>query len=168
MAIQNVLSHVASYPRRSTKTSPHPRRQFSIEFRASIEWSSSTTMEVPLLDPSHRRFKASSSSASKVVANLVRNAIDAIAGLNGRTRVLTASSTVTDGHASIKTADTGAGIDCASTERVFDALYTTKNEGLGLGMSICRDIIAAHGGRLWVDRNTTQGATPLVRLSRNN
>src|SRR5262245_66643096 len=117
MAIQNVLPHVASYPRRSTKTSPHPRRQFSIEFRVSIERSSSTTTEIPSPRSVASKIKAASSSASKVVANLLRNAIDAIAGLNGRTRVLTASSTVTDGHASIKTADTGAGIDCASTVR---------------------------------------------------
>jgi len=94
----------------------------------------------------------------QVVLNLVRNGIEAMAGVKGRGRLLTASSKVADGHASVTIADTGVGIDPASRERVFDALYTTKSEGLGLGLSICRKIISAHGGRLWVEKNTTPGA----------
>jgi signal transduction histidine kinase len=95
----------------------------------------------------------------QVILNLVRNAIDAMAGVNGRARVLTASSKVTDGHVSIAIADTGVGIDPASRDRLFDALYTTKAEGLGLGLSICRKIISVHGGRLWMTENTTYGVT---------
>ena len=60
---------------------------------------------------------------------------------------------------SVAIADTGVGIDSASRERLFDALYTTKGQGLGLGLSICRKIITVHGGRLWVEKNTTHGAT---------
>jgi signal transduction histidine kinase len=95
----------------------------------------------------------------QVVLNLVRNAIDAMAGVNGRSRVLTAASKAADGHVSVAIADTGVGIDAGSRERLFDALYTTKGEGLGLGLSICRKIITVHGGRLWVEKNTTHGAT---------
>jgi signal transduction histidine kinase len=95
----------------------------------------------------------------QVVLNLVRNAIDAMAGIHGRPRVLTASSTAADDHIAVSIADTGVGVVSASKERLFDALYTTKGEGLGLGLSICRKIITVHGGRLWVRENTTHGAT---------
>jgi signal transduction histidine kinase len=95
----------------------------------------------------------------QVVLNLVRNAIDAMANVNGRARVLTASSTVTDDHISVAIADTGIGIASTGRERLFDALYTTKGDGLGLGLAICRKIIAVHGGRLWVEENTAHGVT---------
>jgi C4-dicarboxylate-specific signal transduction histidine kinase len=95
----------------------------------------------------------------QVVHNLVRNAIDTMTTVNGRPRVLTASSKVTDGYVSVSIADTGVGIPSTSRERLFDPLYTTKGDGLGLGLSICRKIIAVHGGRLWVEENTAHGAT---------
>jgi K+-sensing histidine kinase KdpD len=56
-------------------------------------------------------------------------------------------------------ADMGVGIAPTSRVRIFDALYTTKGDGLGIGLSICRKIVAVHGGRLWVEENTTHGAT---------
>jgi C4-dicarboxylate-specific signal transduction histidine kinase len=95
----------------------------------------------------------------QVVLNLVRNAIDAMADVSGGARVLTASSKVADDCVSVAIADTGVGIAAVSRERLFDALYTTKGDGLGLGLSICRKIIAVHGGRLWVEENTSLGAT---------
>lgn len=112
----------------------------------------------------------------QVVVNLVRNAIDAMVGVNGRARVLTVSSRAAACHVSVAVADTGVGIEFTGRERLFDALYTTKREGLGLGLSICRKIISVHGGRLWVTENTTHGVTfaftlPLrqsVRMSESN
>ena len=95
----------------------------------------------------------------QVILNLVRNAIDAMAGVRARARVLTVSSKAADGHVYVAISDTGIGIEPASRERLFDALYTTKAEGLGLGLSICRKIISVHGGRLWVTENTTYGVT---------
>ena len=95
----------------------------------------------------------------QVVHNLVRNAIDAMTTVNGRPRILTASSKVADGCVLVSIADTGVGITSTSRERLFDPLYTTKGDGLGLGLSICRKIIAVHGGRLWVEENTAHGVT---------
>jgi signal transduction histidine kinase len=95
----------------------------------------------------------------QVVLNLVRNAIDAMAGINGRARVLTVSSKFSDVDVSVAISDTGVGIDPVNRERLFDALYTTKDNGLGLGLSICRKIISAHGGNLWVEENVPYGAT---------
>jgi signal transduction histidine kinase len=80
-----------------------------------------------------------------------------MAELDGKTRLLTVSLKVVDGHASVTIADTGAGVDPAIRERVFDALYTTKDDGLGLGLSICHKIIRAHGGRLWMEKSTNRG-----------
>ncbi len=94
----------------------------------------------------------------QVVLNLVRNAIEAMADVDG-VRTLSISSKVADGHASVSIADRGVGIDPAAAEHLFAALYTTKGEGLGLGLSICRKIVGAHGGRLWAEKNTVQGAT---------
>ncbi|WP_454619733.1 ATP-binding protein [Bradyrhizobium cenepequi] len=95
----------------------------------------------------------------QVVLNLVRNAIDAMASVTGRPRLLSLSSKVSDECVTVAIADTGVGIVSASKDRLFDALYTTKGDGLGLGLSICRKIIAVHGGRLWVEENTPNGAT---------
>ena len=54
--------------------------------------------------------------------------------------------------------DSGPGIDPERIERVFEAFYTTKSSGVGMGLSICRSIIDAHGGRLWADANEPRGA----------
>jgi signal transduction histidine kinase len=125
--------------------------------KADIERADVTLRTV--LDRSIPTVKGDRVQFQQVVHNLVRNAIDAMATVTGRPRVLTASSTVADGHVSVKIADTGVGIASASRERLFDALYTTKGEGLGLGLSICRKIIAVHGGRLWAEENAAHGAT---------
>jgi signal transduction histidine kinase len=95
----------------------------------------------------------------QVALNLVRNAMDAMADVEGGARVLTISSKLLDGEASVTFADTGVGIDPAVGEQLFDALYTTKDGGLGLGLSISRKIISAHGGRLWAEQNRERGAT---------
>src|SRR6266853_6280824 len=54
--------------------------------------------------------------------------------------------------------DSGPGIDPENLDRVFEAFYTTKSSGVGMGLSICRSIIEAHGGRLWADMNASCGA----------
>jgi signal transduction histidine kinase len=109
-------------------------------------------------DTSLPNIEADKVQLQQVVLNLARNAIDAMADLGGRTRVLTVSSKFVDDNASVAIADTGVGIDPAIGEHLFDALYTTKDGGLGLGLSICRKIILAHKGRLWAEKNTNHGA----------
>jgi signal transduction histidine kinase len=94
----------------------------------------------------------------QVILNLVRNAIDAMT-VEAMPRVLTISSKVVDGHVIVGVSDTGIGIDIISMMRLFDAFYTTKSDGLGLGLSICRKIVAFHGGRLWVEESASNGAT---------
>jgi signal transduction histidine kinase len=58
----------------------------------------------------------------------------------------------------ISVADTGTGIGAQDVERVFNPLFTTKSGGMGMGLSICRSIIEAHGGKLWVEANAPRGS----------
>jgi nitrogen-specific signal transduction histidine kinase len=94
----------------------------------------------------------------QVVLNLARNAIDAMVGIAGGPRTLTITSRLVDGEVHVAFADTGVGINLAKRDRLFDALYTTKEGGLGIGLSICRKIVRAHAGRIWAE-SATCGAT---------
>jgi signal transduction histidine kinase len=64
--------------------------------------------------------------------------------------------------------DSGPGVDTKSLERVFEAFYTTKSNGVGMGLSICRSIIEAHGGRLWAEANEPRGAVFQFTLPNEN
>jgi len=94
----------------------------------------------------------------QVILNLVVNGAEAMDSAEAP-RVLTiASSAAQDGGVHVSVADTGPGMDPATAERVFDSFFTTKSSGMGMGLSICRSIISAHGGRIWVEPNTPHGA----------
>lgn len=94
----------------------------------------------------------------QVVSNLIANAIDAMAASKER-RILSVGSEA-EGHDRIIVwvADTGPGIPSQYAERIFDPLFTTKSDGMGMGLSICRSIIQSHSGELSVSRNTPSGA----------
>jgi signal transduction histidine kinase len=94
----------------------------------------------------------------QVLLNLILNAIEAMSAVNNRTRELTIVSTQDTRGVLIEIRDSGIGLDQDRAERVFDAFYTTKAEGLGIGLSISRSIIEAHGGRLWAAANQPHGA----------
>ena len=94
----------------------------------------------------------------QVLLNLITNAIDSMAAKDGA-RVLCVRSEVRDGGGVIvSVADTGTGIGSQELERIFNPLFTTKSGGMGMGLSICRSIIEAHDGRLWVAPNEPEGA----------
>jgi len=92
--------------------------------------------------------------------NLMINAIEAMSGGGEGSRELWVNSE--KGEATevlIAVRDLGPGLDPESLERLFDAFYTTKPHGLGMGLAISRSIIEAHGGRLWATANEGRGAT---------
>jgi signal transduction histidine kinase len=94
----------------------------------------------------------------QVLLNLITNAIDSMAVKDGA-RVLGVRSELHDGGGVIvSVADTGTGIGSQEFERIFNPLFTTKSGGMGMGLSICRSIIEAHDGRLWVAPNKPEGA----------
>jgi signal transduction histidine kinase len=93
-----------------------------------------------------------------VLLNLITNAIEAMATEDGP-RILAVKSDVrNDGRTLISVADTGTGISEQDMHRVFNPLYTTKSGGMGMGLSICRSIIEAHDGTLWVTPNEPRGS----------
>ena len=94
----------------------------------------------------------------QVVLNLVMNAIEAMASVTGRPRTLVIRCERQDDVARVAVHDTGVGIRASDLDRVFGAFFTTKPSGMGMGLSISRSIIEAHGGRLWAAPNEPHGA----------
>jgi len=95
----------------------------------------------------------------QVLLNLVLNAVDAMDAIKAEARELSISTeqTPTKGIL-VAVRDSGPGIDPKNLERVFEAFYTTKSNGVGMGLAICRSLIEAHGGRLWAEANELRGA----------
>jgi signal transduction histidine kinase len=101
----------------------------------------------------------------QVVLNLVLNGIDAMASLDDRERQLQLRSEQDDPSTVMLTVeDAGKGIDTDIKDRIFEAFFTTKADGMGMGLSICRSIIASHGGRLLVSAGQTHGAVFQIEL----
>jgi hypothetical protein len=94
----------------------------------------------------------------QVLLNLIINAIEAMRDVGEQERELLISSRNEPDGVAVEVRDSGPGFAPAAFERVFEAFYTTKPDGLGLGLSICRSIIEAHNGRLWASPNVPRGA----------
>ncbi len=108
----------------------------------------------PALPPAH----ADPIMVEQVIGNLVRNAIDAMTEARSPRREITLRTAERDGAVEIEVADTGPGIDAAVAERVFEPFYTTKHDGIGIGLSISRSIVEAHGGHIEIDSTAVGGA----------
>jgi C4-dicarboxylate-specific signal transduction histidine kinase len=99
----------------------------------------------------------------QVLLNLVMNAIQAMADVHDRKRELIIRCKAQDGVL-IAVEDSGTGLDAGVGERIFDSMFTTKSDGMGLGLSISRSIITAHGGRIWASPGASFGAIFQVAL----
>ena len=96
----------------------------------------------------------------QVVLNLIRNGVDAIEGCDPRKRdVVVRTALRSDREIEVSVADTGCGLPPGSEKKIFQPFFTTKQEGIGMGLSVSRSIVAAHGGRLWFSRNSEAGTT---------
>ncbi len=94
----------------------------------------------------------------QVLLNLIMNGIQAMATVSDRRRELTVSAAVVaPDHMEVTVEDTGPGLDPVIAQRIFEPFFTTKSDGLGMGLSICRSIIEAHGGHLWTAPGTPRG-----------
>jgi signal transduction histidine kinase len=93
-----------------------------------------------------------------VILNLMMNAIEAMSQMSDGPRDLQISTHIEAGSVVVAVRDSGPGLSAAALDRVFDAFYTTKSTGLGIGLSICRSIVENHGGRLWAAANVPKGA----------
>ncbi len=95
----------------------------------------------------------------QVVLNLVMNGIEAMSAVMHRSRILRVISQLQEsGDVLIAVMDVGSGLDPTNIDRIFDAFFTTKPEGMGMGLAICRSIIEAHGGLLWASPQQPHGS----------
>ena len=94
----------------------------------------------------------------QVLMNLMMNAIDAMKAVNMQRELTITSEPAGNDHVMISVSDTGMGLPTQQTNQIFDAFFTTKINGTGMGLSISRSIIESHGGRLWAENNSPRGA----------
>jgi C4-dicarboxylate-specific signal transduction histidine kinase len=95
----------------------------------------------------------------QVLLNLLMNSIEAMSATSDLPRILSVSSELTATGGMLMTVeDTGAGLDPAIADRIFEGFFTTKPNGMGMGLSICRSIIEAHGGEIWASPSVPKGA----------
>jgi signal transduction histidine kinase len=117
------------------------------------------------LDPQLPPVQGHRGELQQVILNLVRNAADAMKDITYRPRVLTVKSEVRPSNdVLISIADSGTGIDPKDIDHIFDAFFTTKSNGMGMGLSICKSIIDDHGGRLWASPDLKYGSVFNISL----
>jgi signal transduction histidine kinase len=101
----------------------------------------------------------------QVVLNLIMNAGEAMSAMPDGSRILKISSERGQpDEVVIAVEDSGPGIDPKNVDRIFDAFFTTKSQGMGMGLSICRSIVESHGGRLWASARRPHGSIFYVTL----
>jgi signal transduction histidine kinase len=101
----------------------------------------------------------------QVLLNLALNGMDAMAAVpDSRRRLVVRTARIDDRFVEVAVSDSGHGIAAGDEPRLFDSFYTTKKEGMGLGLSIARSIVQAHNGRIWAENNAAGGATFHVAL----
>jgi signal transduction histidine kinase len=95
----------------------------------------------------------------QVILNLILNATEAMAAIDGPRALRIATEIRTPDHVKVAVSDSGTGLPAGELNRLFEAFYTTKPEGMGMGLSVCRTIVEAHDGRISASRNEGAGAT---------
>jgi PAS domain S-box-containing protein len=111
------------------------------------------------LAPGLPRVDGDRTQLQQVILNLILNAVEAMGGIDEGTRELSINTErEAAGGVLVTVRDSGPGLDAADTESVFTAFYTTKPEGMGMGLAICRSMVEAHGGRMWASANEPRGA----------
>jgi two-component system sensor kinase FixL len=117
-----------------------------------------------LLDPATRMAFIDRVQVQQVMLNLIRNAVEAMEATEQRHLTVTTRPLTTDGGAEIQVIDTGPGLSPEVAERLFQPFTTTKESGMGVGLSICREIVEAHHGRITYGANEPTGAIFTVTL----
>jgi PAS domain S-box-containing protein len=113
----------------------------------------------------HPTIIAERTHVQQVILNLVMNALEAMSSVTDRKRILIVRSEMDESdHVLITVEDSGSGIEPRDTSRIFDAFFTTKAQGMGMGLSVCRTIIEAHGGRLWYSARSPHGSSFSAKL----
>jgi signal transduction histidine kinase len=117
------------------------------------------------LDESLPTIAADRVQMQQVLMNLMLNGIEAMKDTSGELTVRSGKSD--DGQILLSVSDLGVGLPVGEVDRIFDAFFTTKEQGTGMGLSVSRRIIESHGGHLWACANTGRGATFQFTLPTN-
>ena len=128
----------------------------------------------PTLEFSHDNLEVlgDRTQLQQIVLNLIMNSIEAVTeGPNEAPTLDIRVSAGEEGFAEVRVSDNGPGINPQTVDRLFDAFFTTKPDGIGMGLSICRSVIEGHGGQIWVSHNTPRGSVfhftvPLAELAK--
>ena len=167
--IANIIAGV----RTMFKQSAHDRRPLNLN---TVVRDALSTVELDLrlqrvtvktdLDSDLPPILADGGQLHQVFLNLITNAREAMTGVTGRLCVLTVTSNIVTGSSDIAVTvkDTGGGIAAKDSNHIFEPFYSTKADGSGIGLTICRVIVEAHGGRLEVSANKPYGTTIRVIL----
>ena len=120
--------------------------------RDGVIWQAELADDLP-------RVRCDRVQLQQVILNLLRNALDAMGAVDGRLKRLIIRTAISEpDHVTLAVQDSGPGVDPANLERIFDAFYSTKPGGLGMGLSVCRAIVEAHRGKLWATTGARHGA----------
>src|SRR5437773_12452759 len=103
----------------------------------------------------------------QVMMNLISNSIDAMKDLDGSRELAIKSRRAENGQLMVSVSDTGVGLPLQQADQIFNAFFTTKLHGTGMGLSISRSIIESHGGRLWATDSSPRGASFHLTLPTN-
>jgi signal transduction histidine kinase len=156
--IDRVRDHIKKAPPRNDRFDLNIAINEVIELAKSAITENSVSVQTRLAERMNP-VQGDRVQVQQVVLNLILNAIEAMGSVEARARELmisTEQSQTNDILVAVR--DSGPGINPESLDRVFEAFYTTKSGGMGMGLSICGSIIDAHGGRLWAEANEPGGA----------
>jgi C4-dicarboxylate-specific signal transduction histidine kinase len=128
--------------------------------RYSIKFRTELALDLP-------RGMADRVQLQQVLMNLMLNGIEAMKETDGGRELSIKSQRAESDHVFISVSDTGVGLPTQRTDQIFEAFFTTKTQGTGMGLSISRSIVEAHGGRLWAAQNSPRGASFHVSLPTN-
>jgi signal transduction histidine kinase len=134
----------------------------TVEFLAPDAAARGATLHVSLQNPAIVR--GDRVHLQQVLVNLILNGLDAMAAAPPDRRTILVSTSAADGRLELSVADQGAGIPAAILTRVFDPFFSTKSDGMGMGLSVARGIVEAHGGRILAENNIDRGVTMRVLL----
>jgi two-component system, LuxR family, sensor kinase FixL len=110
-------------------------------------------------DPNAPLALADRIQVQQVLLNLIRNAIEAMQDVPRRELTVSTRALPTEGLVELRVSDTGSGIAPEFASQLFQPFVTTKPQGMGVGLSICRTIVEAHGGKIWVESKPGEGTT---------
>jgi C4-dicarboxylate-specific signal transduction histidine kinase len=156
--IDRIRDHIKKAPPRKDRFDFNKAINEVIELAKSAITANGVSVRTRFADRLHP-VQGDRVQVQQVVLNLVLNAVEAMGSVDAGARELlisTEQSQTNDILVAVR--DSGPGIDPESLDRVFEAFYSTKSSGMGMGLSICQSIIDAHGGRLWAEANEPGGA----------